>query len=108
MLGAFLWSDQIVEGCVMLVLHRDEDGAGCASIRLPRSVGVKLQAAMLPPTEESMGIDIALGYGLIIAALGGLPFSITGDATTWRKDWGPLVPWDQFDQVKIMAGESLS
>lgn len=41
--------------------------------------------------DEYLGLPIALSYGVLVAAVAGALFTISGDKSVWPQEWGELI-----------------
>lgn len=68
------------------------DGQASARVQAPDGVSHRLECMDITPICGSMGLEFALGYGVMIAALANTKLTLSGDVSAWPKEWGELYP----------------
>lgn len=66
------------------------DGRPSARVEAPCHVSGHLEHMNLDEIAGLMGLEFALGYGVIIAALANAKLTLSGDMSAWPSEWGEL------------------
>lgn len=89
MIGQFRYSEK---PCDQHVVVRMEwlDGLPSAQVEAPGHVSSRLEDMNMTHIVGMMGLEFALGYGVMIAALAEAKLTISGDVSAWPAAWGDL------------------
>jgi hypothetical protein len=92
MLGQFLYSPQILDECVVIEMRWEDRGA-IGALHIPPRVSELVAGSELEHIKsgESMMMPIALGIGIIFAALAETTLVLSGERSAWKESWGALL-----------------
>lgn len=89
MIGQFRFSDRPCSQHVVIWMEW-LDGLPSARVEAPGHVSTQLEEMNLSHIDGSMGLEFALGYGVMIAALAKAKLTLAGDLSAWPMEWGTL------------------
>lgn len=89
MIGQFRFSER---PCDQHVIIRMEwlNGLPSARVEAPGHVSDQLEDMNVVLIGGAMGLEFALSYGVLIAALAKTKLTLSGDMSAWPAEWGDL------------------
>lgn len=89
MIGQFRYSERPCDQHVVVWMEW-LDGLPSARVETPGHVSNHLEEMNMVPIAGAMGLEFALGYGVLIAALSRAKLTLSGDLSAWPSEWGDL------------------
>lgn len=89
MIGQFRYAEKPCDQHVVVWMEW-LDGLPTARVEAPRHVSSQLDDIFLAQVGGTMGLEFALSYGVMIAALGKAKLTLSGDISAWPAEWGAL------------------
>lgn len=66
------------------------DGRALARVEAPEGVSHRLEDLDIKEVCGTVGLEFALAYGVMIAALANAKLTLSGDVSVWPIEWGAL------------------
>ena len=89
-IGSF-WFEQDASSCHLQVQLHWHDDAPAARIVAPSDVIERYADTLgIRANDDIIRLEVALGYGVIIAAFADMALTITGDRSAWPNKYGEL------------------
>ncbi len=101
MLGAFIFSAEPDPGAICLSMRWGPNRRPMGLILVPASVEHRIVQTNLPQVDEEFRLSLALAYAITLGVETGASIYLTGDASVWNRDWGPLVAAGQMERVFV-------
>lgn len=96
MIGQFHYAEKPCDQHVVVWMEW-LNGLPSARVDAPSHVFEQLEEMNLAHVAGTMGLEFALGYGVMIAALAKAKLTLSGDMSAWPAEWGDL------SQIQINA-----
>lgn len=103
MIGQFRFSDRPSSQHVVVWMEW-LDGLPAARVEAPGHVSAQLEEMNMDHVVGTMGLEFALGYGVMIAALARTRLTLAGDVSAWPAEWGRLSHSQSFRDGMIQSG----
>jgi hypothetical protein len=91
MLGQFWFERSPCDDSVVVVMDW-VDGERRGKVLTPCWISEHPLASelLLEPSDELIGLPMALSYGVLLASTAGADLTISGDYSVWPQEWGQL------------------
>lgn len=107
MIGSFFFSVRPPDGVVELSLVQEEDGARMGEIGVPAMLLERMRERRYPLALDSLPLETALGYAIVIALKASIPLVLTGDRTAWNSEWGHLIDLPVSRRFRLVSSHAM-